>query len=72
MSISPETEISYEPKSAVATLVRVEQSFLDGDIASLFCNHVNHFASLQSADQFMSQHPGRFIVGLDEIREAGK
>ena len=72
LSISPETEIFYEPKNSVATLVRVEQSLLTGDIASLFCDHVNFFASMQSADQFVSQHPGRFIVGMDEIRETGK
>lgn len=65
--VSPDGIEAFFPDNAVATLVTVDTVECDMNIASIFCNHVNHFVSVDSANRFVGENSRRFVVGLEEL-----
>ena len=67
---TPEGAREVEPSTAVVSWVPETES-LD-NIRSWFCNLTNFFASVETASQYVSRHPGLVIVPIDEVFQLGK
>jgi len=68
----PEGVHSLVPDSAKAILIETQGGLQGADIASLFCNHVNHFVSKDSAEQFASRDKRRFVLSIEDLHAAGR
>jgi alkylmercury lyase len=67
---TPEGAREVEPSTAVVSWVPGTESF--ENIRSWFCNLTNFFASVETASQYVSGHPGLVIVPIDEVFQLGK
>jgi alkylmercury lyase len=72
LTITPSGLRSVEPEDAVGTLVRTDREGVLGDVGANFCSHVHHFASSESAAEFVARVPGRYALAMDEYHEAAR
>ena len=69
LSVGPEGVEDLDPSAAVVSWS------MDADIYNIrgsFCNMVHFFASRETAEDYISQHPGLVIVSVDSVFEAAK
>ena len=67
---TPQEAKDVEPSTAVASWVPGTESF--ENIRATFCNFTNFFASVETAAQYVAQHPGLMIVPIDTVFQIGK
>jgi alkylmercury lyase len=67
---TPEGARGVEPSTAVVSWVPGTESL--ENIRSWFCNFTNFFTSVETASQYVSQHPGLVIVPVDQVFQLGK
>jgi alkylmercury lyase len=72
LTITPDGILSLEPKGTVATLMALNVDMRQRQLTSIFCNHVNLFASVATAEEFVAAASGRFIIGIKELNEVGR
>ncbi len=72
LTITPSGVRSAEPEDAVGTLVRTDREGVLGDVGANFCSHVHHFASSESAAEFVARVPGHYVLGMDKYHEAAR
>ncbi|UCC85030.1 MAG: hypothetical protein JSW46_09000 [Gemmatimonadota bacterium] len=72
LTISPSGVRSVEPETAVGTLIRTDREGVLGDVGANFCGHVQHFASSESAAEFVARVPGRYVLAMDEYHESAR
>lgn len=41
----------------------------DADIVTSFCHYVRHFTSTDSGQRWVAEHPGTFLLSVDEAAE---
>jgi len=67
---TPEGANDVNPSTTVVTWVPKTESF--ETIRASFCNFTHFFTSVETASQYVSQHPGLLIVPVDDIFQIGK
>jgi alkylmercury lyase len=66
---TPEGAKEIEPSPAVVSWIPVETV---ENVRANFCNFTNFFTSVETASQYIAQHPGLVIVPVDEVFQLGK
>jgi alkylmercury lyase len=66
--VTPEGVREVSPAGAVLSFLGREQP-LDADTIKTFCHYVHFFASRQAAIQWTAEHPGTFVLSIDEGAE---
>lgn len=69
VTIRDHTLASFMPGDAKGTFVSSELSDVMDGVGDAFCNHVKHFASTETAKEFIAQNPKRFILNMDEFHD---
>ena len=59
------------PADTVLSFLAPERPF-DADVVSSFCHFVHFFASEQAARQWSTEHPGTFMVSVDDAFRLGQ
>ncbi|MCI0398065.1 MAG: hypothetical protein L0332_02670 [Chloroflexi bacterium] len=67
---TPEGARDVKPGTAVVSWVPGTESL--ENIRAWFCNLTNFFASVETAVQYISKHPGLIIVPIDNVFQIGK
>jgi hypothetical protein len=72
LTITPQRLAAVEPAGAVASFVSTEPGALQGDVGALFCCHVRHFASAESAGAFVAADRRRYLLSIDDLQAAAQ
>jgi alkylmercury lyase len=67
---TPEGAKDVEPSTAVVSWMPGTESL--ENIRANFCNFTNFFTSVETASQYVAQHPGLIIVPIDTVFQIGK
>lgn len=67
---TPEGARDVEPSTAIVSWVPGTQTW--ENIRAGFCNFTNFFTSVETASEYVSEHPGLIIVPVDEVFQLGK
>lgn len=70
LTSSPAGVSGVEPGTAVATWVPGTMSM--ASIRANFCNRTNFFTSVDTAAEYVSQHPGLVIVSIEDVFEVAR
>jgi alkylmercury lyase len=63
--VAPAGIREVSPTDAVLSFLRREQPF-DADSIKTFCHYVHFFVSPEAASRWTAQHPGAFVLSIDE------
>jgi len=72
LTISPDGIESVEPKAAVVSLLAPTVEEIKENVTASFCHFVYFFRSREAGEQWVADHPGTFIVSIDEAFTVGK
>jgi hypothetical protein len=72
LTVTTEGVQSVEPGDAVGTLVRTDLRGVMENVGVTFCRHVCHFASSESADEFVARDSKRYILEIGEFRDVAR
>lgn len=72
LSVGPEGVGVAEPRAAVASFIETEPSGVARDVEASFCRHVHHFASPDSAREFVEVDPRRYLLRIEELNQAAQ
>jgi len=61
LSVTREGVKAVHPEGAVVSF-RLPDGPFDSDVVKAFCHYVHFFASRQSAQHWMADHPGTFLL----------
>lgn len=71
LTVTPQGVKTFEPQDAVVSFL-----FPDGpvgpDVVQSFCHFVYFFASRRSGQRWVEDHPGTFLLSVDEAFELGR
>lgn len=65
LTITRDGVTDVRPESAVVSILEPEGEF-DHDVVARFCHYVWFFASSESGKQWISEHPGTFLITVEE------
>ena len=66
--VAPEGVRAVEPAEVVVSFLEPNRPF-DGDVIKSFCCYVHFFADAESGEKWTSQHPGTFLISLEDAFE---
>lgn len=69
LAIGPRGIEAVEPSAAVATMIVTSAHLVREDVTMAFCRHVRHFVSEQSAEEWLSQDPARYLVDIQTMQD---
>lgn len=67
VTITPDAITAIEPPEAVGSLIVTDPKGINEDVAANFCTHVHHFASVQSANEFVAADSRHYMVEMHEL-----
>lgn len=65
LTVTPSGVTDVDPKGTFVSMLTPEGAF-DHDIVESFCHFVHFFASAESGRQWVAEHPGTFLLTIDE------
>jgi alkylmercury lyase len=71
LTVGPEGVRRAEPAETVVSFLSPRQPW-DDDVITSFCHYVLFFASPEAGRQWVSEHPGTFLLGLGDAFELGR
>jgi alkylmercury lyase len=71
LRVAPQGVISVEPREAVVSILEPSGPF-DADVIASFCHFVHFFVDAQAGEKWTSEHPGTFLISLEEAFELGR
>lgn len=71
LTVTPEGVKAVRPEGAVVSFLLPDGPF-GADVVQRFCHFVHFFASQQSARRWTGDHPGTFLLSVDEAFELGR
>lgn len=71
LTVTPEGVGSHHPEGAVVSFLLPNGPF-GPDLVQSFCHYVHFFASPESARRWAADHPGTFLLSVDEAFELGR
>jgi len=69
--VSPEGVVETSHPGAVVSFLLPDRAF-DADVIQSFCHFVYFFASREAGEAWTSEHPGTFLLSLEEAFELGR
>ncbi|MGH2528951.1 MAG: organomercurial lyase [Actinomycetota bacterium] len=69
--VSPGGVVESSHPGAVVSFLTPERDF-DGDVIQSFCHFVHFFASRKAGGAWTAEHPGTFLLSLDDAFELGR
>jgi alkylmercury lyase len=69
--VSPESVVEASHPGAVVSFLLPERDF-DADVIQSFCHFVHFFASSEAGEAWTAEHPGTFVLSLEEAFELGR
>jgi alkylmercury lyase len=69
--VAPQGVLSVEPREVVVSILEPSGPF-DADVIASFCHYVHFFVDAQAGEKWTSEHPGTFLISLEEAFELGR
>jgi alkylmercury lyase len=69
--VSPERVVETSHPDAVVSFLLPDRDF-DADVIQSFCHFVHLFASPEAGHAWTAEHPGTFLLSLEEAFELGR
>jgi alkylmercury lyase len=69
--VSPAGVVETSHPGAVVTFLTPDRDF-DADVIQGFCHFVHFFASREAGEAWTAEHPGTFLLSLDDAFELGR
>jgi len=69
--VSPESVVEVSHPGAVVSFLLPERDF-DADVIQSFCHFVHFIASREAGEEWTAEHPGTFVLSLEEAFELGR
>ena len=66
LTVTPERVERVEPVDAHMSFLLPDAAEVQKDVLTTFCHFVHFFPSRQSAESWCAQHPGTFILSIDD------
>lgn len=70
LTVGPEGVRRVEPPGTVVSFLSPQSTWAD-DVITTFCHYVLFFASSEAGGQWVGEHPGTFLLGLDDAFDVG-
>ena len=67
LEVAPDGLRQFQPDTSMASMIATDERTIYQDTPVHFCQHVNHFVSRKSADQFVADRPGRYVLTIRDI-----
>ena len=64
--MTPEGVEGVDPEHAQMSFILPNATGIQKDVLTTFCHFVHFFPSRQSAESWCAQHPGTFILSIDD------
>jgi alkylmercury lyase len=71
LTVTPQGVKEVRPAGVVVSLLRPDGP-RGSDVVESFCHFVHFFASRESAERWLADHPGTFLLSVDEAFELGR
>lgn len=71
LRVAPEGVESVEPAGVVLSFLEPTRPF-DGDVIENFCCYVHFFVDAETGERWTSEHPGTFLISLEDAFELGR
>jgi alkylmercury lyase len=71
LTVTARGPTDVEPQETVVSLLLPDGEF-GADVIQRFCHFVHFFASPEDAEQWVSEHPGTFLLSLDDAYRLGQ
>ena len=71
LRVAPDGVISVEPANVVVSILEPNRPF-DADVIASFCHYVHFFVDAEAGENWTSEHPGTFLISLEEAFELGR
>lgn len=66
LEVTPERVARVTPVGAHMSFLKPDCAGVQKDVVSTFCHYIHFFPSRQSGENWAAQHPGSFILSMDE------
>lgn len=71
LRVSPEGLESVAPADVVVSFLEPSRPF-DSNVITSFCHYVHFFVDGQAGEEWVSNHPGTFLISLEDAFELGR
>lgn len=72
LTISPKGIESAQPDQVMVSFLVPDESKLKEDITTSFCHYIFFFRSREAGEHWVADHPGTFLLSLDDAFAVGK
>jgi alkylmercury lyase len=72
MTVAPQSMIEFDPPGTVMSLLTPEAAKVRENVICNFCQYVHFFASATAGEKWVSEHPGTFLISIEEAYALGK
>ena len=72
LSVSPREIASATPRGLVVSFLVPDAGAVREDVITSFCHYVHFFVSADTAQPWLAEHPGTFLLTLGEAYELGR
>lgn len=66
LTVSPERVEQVEPADTQMSFLLPDAAAVQRNVVTAFCHFIHFFPSRQSAESWVAQHPGTFLLSIDE------
>ncbi len=71
LRVSPEGIVAVEPPGVVVSFLEPTRPF-DADVITSFCHYIHFFVDAEAGQKWIAEHPGTFLISLDNAFELGR
>lgn len=72
LTVAPQGVINLDPPGAVMSLLTPEAARVRENVVANFCHYVHFFHSSEAGENWISEHPGTFLLSIEEAYALGK
>jgi alkylmercury lyase len=72
LTVAPQGVSDLDPPGAVMSLLTPEATKVRENVVANFCHYVHFFHSAEAGENWISEHPGTFILSIEEAFALGK
>lgn len=71
LTVTPDAVVQVHPPDAMVSFLTPDRRF-DADVRVSFCHYVLFFASRDAGERWTGDHPGTFVLSVEEAAEVGR
>ncbi len=72
LTVAPQGVSDLDPPGAVMSLLTPEAAQVRENVVANFCHYVHFFHSSEAGENWISEHPGTFLLSIEEAYVLGK